>query len=328
MEGTLDKPVTANRMPFSTRIKDWARSRSALLALTGVLVLIVIYTGLQSDVFFTLKNFRNILVQVSVLTVLAGGTTLLMVSGGIDLSIGAMMSLVGVVAGLLMIYGIPLGFVLLTTLLLAMVLGGMNGVLAAWSPSHPFIVTLGVSILFQGLAIGLTDGKPLSGLYDEFVVLSRTNLVFNLPYPVWTAAILLIACGLLLNFSVFGRHLYAIGGNEFATRLAGVQVRWSKILVYAINGVLVGIAALMLSARIASAQPWMGAGYELQAIAAVAVGGTPLAGGRGGVVGTLLGVLLLGVISNSLNLLGISGAYQYVLQGGVIVIAVMTQRSQ
>ncbi len=328
MEHTLKESIAITWASVTMRLKELARSHSALLALTGVLVFIVIFTAFRSDVFFSLKNFRNILVQISVLTVVAAGTTLLMVSGGIDLSVGAMMSLVGVVAGLMMINDIPLGVTLLVTLLFAMILGGLNGILAAWSPSHPFVVTLGVSILFQGIAIGITAGKPLSGLYDEFVVLSRTNLVFNLPYPVWIAATLLIACGLLLSFTVFGRHLYAIGGNELAAQLAGVRVEWTKVIVYAINGVLVGVAALMLSARIASAQPWMGAGYELQAIAAVAVGGTPLAGGRGGVVGTLLGVLLLGVISNSLNLLGISGAYQFVLQGAVIVFAVMAQRSR
>ena len=130
----------------------------------------------------------------------------------------------------------------------------------------------------------------------------------------------------MLRFTVFGRRLYAMGGNELAAMLAGIRVRRTKVVLYALNGAIVGIAAMVLAARISSAQPLMGNGYEIQAIAAVAVGGTPLAGGRGGIAGTLLGVLLLGVISNSLNLLGVSGAFQYVLQGGVIVVAVMSQR--
>lgn len=310
-----------------TRWGAWARAYGAQLALIGVLLVIVVITSLRSDVFFTLNNLRNILIQVSVLTVVASAMTLLMVSGGIDLSVGTMISLVGVVAGLLMRNHTPLGVALLVPILLATVLGAINGTLAAWSPSHPFVVTLGVSILFQGVAIGLTNGLPISNLYQPFLALARTGPA-NLPYPVWIALTVLVGSGLLLYFSVFGRHLYALGGNEQAARLAGVRVRLTKVIAYAISGCLVGIAALMLTARISSAQPLMGIGYELQAIAAVAVGGTPLAGGRGGVLGTLLGVLLLGVISNSLNLLGISGAFQYVLQGLVIVVAVMTQRTQ
>jgi len=323
----MDQTI-GNESKFTNKLKGYARSHSALLALFGVLIIIVIFTSISSDVFFTAKNFRNILIQVSVLAVLAAGTTMLMVSGGIDLSIGAMMSFVGVVAGLMMINGIPLWISILGPLLLAALLGMMNGTLAAWSPSHPFVVTLGVSILFQGLAIGLSDGKPLSGLYQEFVVLSRTDWLFNLTIPVWIAFAILLATGVVLNFMVFGRHLYSLGGNQDAAYLAGVRVKLTKIALYSLNGLLVGLAALMLSARISSAQPWMGTGYELTAIAAVAVGGTPLAGGRGNIVGTLLGVLLLGLISNSLNLLGISGAYQYVLQGLVIVFAVMTQQRQ
>jgi len=329
MDNTVDrKAPAASKVPFNTRMRNEARARSTLIALAGVLILVMIFTGLQSDVFFTLKNFRNILAQVSVLTVVAIGTTLLMVAGLIDLSIGSMFSLVGVVAGLLMVAGYPLWLALLVPLLFAAALGAGNGVLAAWSPSHPFVVTLGMSILFQGVAIGLSDGKPISGLYEQFNTLSRTNLFVGLPVPVWMAMGVALIGAAILNFTVFGRHLYSIGGNEQAARLAGVRVRWTKVAVYSLNGLLVGLAALMLSSRISSAQPWMGQGYELQAIAAVAVGGTPLAGGRGGILGTLLGVLLLGVISNALNLLGISGAFQYILEGLVIVVAVMTQRRQ
>ena len=313
---------------FTLKTKDWARNNRTLLALSLVLVLIVVFTALNSDVFFTWKNFRNILAQTSILAVLAAGTTLLMVAGLIDLSIGTMMSLVGVVAGLLMLSAgsPPLAVIMLVAIALGGFLGMFNGFLAAWSPSHPFVVTLGVMILFRGIAIGLSEGKPLTGLYDNFVSLSRTKVAFDLPIPVWIAFLTLIACAFILNVTVFGRRLYAVGGNPQAARLAGIRVKLLKIIVYTINGLLVGVAALMLSSRIASAQSWMGDGYELQAIAAVAVGGTSLEGGRGGIIGTILGVLLLGVISNSLNILGISGAFQYILQGIVIVVAVMSQR--
>ncbi len=313
---------------FTDRLKDWVRVNRTLFALFLVLLFIVVFTALNSEVFFTLRNFRNILAQTSVLAVIAGGTTMLMVAGLIDLSIGTMMSLVGVVAGLMMLNGsdTPLGIIMLAAVALAGFLGMCNGFLAAWSPSHPFVVTLGVSILFEGIAIGLSGGKPLTGLYDNFVDMSRAKVAFDLPIPVWVAFLTLIFGAFILNVTVFGRRLYAVGGNPQAARLAGVRVRLLKIIVYTMNGILVGMAALMLASRISSAQSWMGTGYEIQAIAAVAVGGTSLEGGRGGIVGTLLGVLLLGVISNSLNILGISGAFQYILQGIVIVVAVMSQR--
>lgn len=312
--------------PTTPSLRAWARQHSALLALAAVLAVIVVITASRSQVFLTLNNFRNILIQVSVLAVVASGMTLLMVAGLIDLSVGTMMSLIGVIAALMMRQQFDLSLVILLPILLACALGASNGVLASYSPSHPFVVTLGVMIFYQGIALALTGGLPVSNLYESFVVLARTGPL-GLPLPIWIAGTILLISGLVLQFSVFGRHLYALGGNEQAARLTGLRVRGIKIAVYALCGLLVGIASLMLTARISSGQPLMGNGYELQAIAAVAVGGTPLAGGRGSIVGTLLGVLLLGVISNSLNLLGISGAFQYVLQGIVIVVAVMSQRS-
>lgn len=326
MTESLQTSAAAPKFAWSALLKTWVREHSALLALTAVLVVIVVITTMRSEVFFTLNNFRNILIQVSVLAVVAAGLTLLMVAGLIDLSVGTMMSLIGVIAALMMRQEFDLPLVLVLPILLAGALGAMNGLLAAYSPSHPFIVTLGVMILFQGIALAITGGLPVSNLYEDFVILARTGPL-NLPLPIWIAGAILVLCGLVLQFSVFGRHLYALGGNEQAARLTGLRVRAIKIGVYALCGLLVGIAGLMLTARISSGQPLMGIGYELQAIAAVAVGGTPLAGGRGSIVGTLLGVLLLGVISNSLNLLGISGAFQYILQAVVIIVAVMSQRS-
>jgi ribose/xylose/arabinose/galactoside ABC-type transport system permease subunit len=306
-------------------IRGRLREHAALVALGLVLLIVSVFTATQSDVFLTVGNLRNILLQSSVLAIVACGMTLLMVSGGIDLSVGSLMSLAAVVAALLMREAIPVPIALLVGIAVAAVFGAINGTLAAWSPSHPFVVTLGMMILIQGIAISLTNGLPISGLDEGFVQLGIGRFL-EIPVPILIAAGVAVLCAALLRFTVFGRRLYAMGGNELAAMLAGVRVRRTKVLLYALNGAVVGIAAMVLAARISSAQPLMGTGYELQAIAAVAVGGTPLAGGRGGIVGTLLGVLLLGVISNSLNLLGVSGAFQYVLQGGVIVAAVMSQR--
>lgn len=317
----------AMRPTASRRLRNWARPHSALLALTAVLLVLCVITASRSDVFLTVDNLRNVFLQVSVLSIAAAGTTMLMVAGGIDLSIGAAMSLVAVSAATFMQTGMGLLPALGLAALIGMGIGAVNGSLAAYSTNHPFIITLGMAIVLQGLAIAVTGGSPISSI-DQALVDFGAGRFLGIPMPVWTAIAVLVLVALVLRFTVFGRRLYALGGSEQATRLAGVPVRRLKVILYAANGLIVAIAAIVLMSRIASAQPLMGNGYELQAIAAVAVGGTPLAGGRGGIAGTILGVLLLGVISNSLNLLGVSGAYQYVFQGLVIVVAVMSQRSR
>lgn len=319
--------VVATTEPSGRWLLARLRPHAALLALVGVLVVLSTVTATRSDVFLTWNNLRNVLLQVSVLAILAAGTSLLMVSGGIDLSIGTAMSLIAVVTATLMVDGTSLPAALAVAAGLGMAIGAVNGTLAANSPTHPFIITLGVSIVLQGIAISVTGGKPISAIEPALLTLGAGRWA-GLPYPVWIATAVLVVTAIILRLTVFGRRLYALGGNETATRLAGVRVGRVKIVLYALNGLFVAIASVVLMSRIASAQPLMGNGYELQAIAAVAVGGTPLAGGRGGIAGTVLGVLLIGVISNSLNLLGVSGAFQYVLQGAVIVIAVMSQRSR
>lgn len=324
----MSADVSQERLPRSriaAGVGPWARDHAALVGLGAVLLVIAAFTATQSEVFLTVGNLRNVVLQSSVLAIVSTAMTMLMVAGGIDLSAGSVMSLTAVVTATLSVGGVPLPVALAAGLLLATLLGAANGTLAAWSPSHPFIVTLGTAILIQGLAIQVTDGLPISNLDPQFVAFGAGSLA-GIPNPVWVAAGVLAACAALMRFTVFGRRLYALGGNERAAVLAGIRVRPAKVALYAIAGLVFGIAGLVLSSRIASAQALMGNGYELQAIAAVAVGGTPLAGGRGGLLGTLLGVLLLGVISNSLNLLGVSGAIQYVLQGAVIVAAVMSQR--
>lgn len=303
----------------------WARANSTMVALLAVLLVLVIVTASLSDVFLTIGNLRNVLLQVSVLAIVASAMTLLMVSGGIDLSVGSQIGVVAVAIALLGTAGVALPIALAIGVVIGAVLGALNGVLAAWSRAHPFIVTLGMSVLLQGAALAMSGGIPISNIDPELLPVGAGQLA-GIPYPVVIAALVMISAGLVLRFTIFGRTLYAIGGSELASHLAGVAVKRTKIVLYGISGVIVAIASIVLMSRIASAQPLMGAGYELQAIAAVAIGGTPLAGGRGSIVGTLLGVVLLGVISNSLNLLNVSSFYQYVLQGAVIVVAVMAQR--
>jgi ribose/xylose/arabinose/galactoside ABC-type transport system permease subunit len=294
------------------------------IALTAVILLLVAITATQSPVFLTPRNFINVASQVAVLGVLASGTTLLMVSRGMDLSIGSSLSLSGMVLAFVMLEGAPIWLGVAACLGTAAATGAVNGILASYSPVHPFVITLGVLTLLQGLAL-LVSQTPLYGLPQGFVAWGSSKF-FGVPVSVIIFALVACFCHIVLRATKLGRWLYAIGGSESAAYLAGVRIRPVKIGIYALNGLLVGIGAILLVSQIASAGATMGSGQELSAIAAVAVGGTTLAGGKGDMIGTLLGVTLLGLISNALNLMSISPNWQYVLQGLVIVAAVMAQR--
>jgi len=306
-------------------LRTTLRVHQAKVALLVVIGVVVAIAASASDVFFTWQNFENVLVQVSIVGILACATTMLMVAGGIDLSIGSSVSLSGMAAGYLMTHGWAIGAALLASIGLAALVGAVVGLLAAHSSSHPFILTLGMLTLLQGLALLISD-VPISDVPESFLNLVDRD-VLGIPLIVVAFLVCAVVVHVILTTTTFGRWLYAIGGSESAARLAGIRVRLVKVALYGLNGVFVGVAAGLMVGQLVSAAPSMGAGLELSAIAAVAVGGTPLAGGRGGIPGTLLGVLLLGLIANALNLLSISGNLQYVVQGAVIIVAVMAQRS-
>jgi ribose/xylose/arabinose/galactoside ABC-type transport system permease subunit len=271
-----------------------------------------------------LGNLENILVQISTVGILAMGTTLLMVSGGIDLSIGSGVALSGIVMATLMSHRWSSFTAVATAIVMSVVISSITGLLAAKSTSHPFVLTLGMMTLLQGLAL-LVSIAPVTNIPNSFIGVASMKWL-GIPLLVWVFACTAVAAHLLLRYTTLGRWLYAIGSSESAARLSGIRIHVVKVIVYALSGLLVGVAATLLTAQLSSAQPQMGAGLELAAIAAVAVGGTPLSGGRGDVLGTLLGVLLIGLIGNALNLLSINSSWQYFLQGVVIITAVMAQR--
>ena len=283
------------------------------VALATVILLLIVVTATQSPVFLTVQNFINVASQVAVLGVLASGTTLLMVSRGMDLSIGSTVSFSGMVLASVMLQGAPVWLAIIACLALAGFVGAINGTLASFSPIHPFVITLGILTLLQGAAL-LVSQTPLYGLPSSFVEWGTSKL-FGLPMEVVVFIVVAIFTQIVLRGTKLGRWLYAIGGSEPAAHLAGIRIRLVKIFTYTLNGLLVGVAAILLVSQIASADATMGAGHELAAIAAVAVGGTTLAGGKGDMIGTLLGVILLGLISNALNLMSISPNWKYVLQG-------------
>jgi ribose/xylose/arabinose/galactoside ABC-type transport system permease subunit len=294
------------------------------LALVAVILILCIITAAGSSVFLTWQNWQNILQQISFVGILACGTTLLMVSGGIDLSIGSNVSFTGVLMGdLIVTHHFGLTPAISIGLLVATGIGLVNGVLVSHSQAHPFILTLGMLTLLQGAALMIST-EPISGFPLSFL-----NFAFEkplgIPVLVYFFAFFALFSHLLLSQTIIGRYLYAIGGSETAAILAGVRVRTVKIGLYALMGFMVGVTSVLLISTLSASEALAGQGMELSAIAAVAVGGTPLQGGRGDLLGTVLGVLLIGLIGNALNLLSIDSNLQQVLVGAIIVVAVMAQ---
>ena len=287
-----------------------------------VLLLLIIILGVSSPVFLSGRNIRNILQQVSTLGILSMGMTILMISGGIDLSVGSSISVVAVVVGKLLKAGVPVGYPIVIGLLIGCFIGLINGLLAAHTRAHPFILTLGTMTLLQGVAIIVTEGYPITDLGEKFEFIGGA-MIGKIPFIVILFFAVMLICFFVLKYTRLGRKAYAIGGNEYTTYLAGIKVKLHKIIFYITCGFLTGLASLVLSSRISSAIPTMGAGFELQSIGAVVIGGTPLVGGRGSVWGTLTGVLLLGIIANGLNLLHVEASWQYVVTGFVIIVAVI-----
>ncbi len=289
--------------------------------LVGLLLLCVIL-WILTPYFLTVSNLINVMQQTSINAIIAVGMTYVIISAGIDLSVGSILAFSGVVLASGLQAGLPMPVAILAGLLVGTLCGLVNGLLITLGKLPPFIATLGMMSVARGAALVYTQGRPISGFEPGFRFLA-TGEVFHIPIPV----ILMIGIYLIAHFvlkrSKFGRYTYAIGGNEEATMLSGVNVTFHKSLVYAFSGLMSGVAAVILTARLNSAQPIAGIMYELDAIAATVIGGTSLMGGEGTLIGTLIGALIMGVLRNGLNLLGVSSFLQQIVIGSVIIIAVL-----
>ncbi|GLV48892.1 hypothetical protein TJA_19950 [Thermus sp. LT1-2-5] len=306
----------------------WARLRLELFSRYGLfwaLGLLILALSLLSPYFLTPSNLLNILRQVSVNAILALGMTVVILKAGIDLSVGSLLALAGAVAAGFALSGYPPALAMGMGVGLAVILGALQGLLVAYAGLPPFIVTLAGLTAFRGLTLVYTDGRPLTGLPDPFLFLGNGTLL-GIPVPVLVMLLFLFLTHVLLRYTAWGRYLYAIGGNEEAARLSGVPVARIKVFAYAYSGLAAGLAALVLTGRLNSAQPTAGTGFELDAIAAAVVGGTSLAGGRGTAWGTFLGALIIGVLNNGMNLLNVSAFYQLIAKGVVIVLALLVDR--
>jgi ribose transport system permease protein len=304
--------------------KSTLRKLGPLLAL----VLVCIVLAAMSPDFRTVGNLLDVMRQVSINAVISFGMTLTILLGGIDLSVGSILAVSSVLAAILMKGGHGAILAAGVGVVAGAAMGSLNGVVIAKGKVAPFIATLGTMTLLRGVALVLSNGSPISDFSSRiFSMLGGGYLMHLVPLPVIWMLIAFAFFWFLLSKTVFGRHVYATGGNTEAARLSGVNTDRIQMLVYTLSGAMAAAAGVILTSRLDSAQPTAGAGYELDAITAVVLGGTSLSGGRGWIFGTLVGALLIGVLNNGLNLMDVSAFYQQIVKGVVILLAVLLDRA-
>lgn len=287
----------------------------------GLLGLCILFSVL-SPYFFTTSNLLNVAQQSAIIAVISVGMTFVIITAGIDLSVGSVLAFSGVVMASVLQAGLPVPIGILVGLIVGFGCGLVNGLLVTYGSIPPFIATLGMMSIARGGALWYTDGRPISGFDDSFRFLA-TGEVFHIPIPVIIMLLVYAIAHFVLTRTKMGRYTYAIGGNEKAAILSGINIKLYLNIIYGIAGLLSALAAVMLTARLNSAQPIAGMMYELDAIAATVIGGTSLFGGKGTVIGTLIGALIIGVLRNGLNLLGVSSFIQQIVIGSVIIGAIL-----
>ncbi|MCL1146998.1 ribose ABC transporter permease [Shewanella marinintestina] len=322
----MSQSITAK--PFYKRInKAWLIENKSLIALFSLIFVV----SLLNPNFLTLDNLLNILRQTSINAIIAVGMTIVILTAGIDLSVGSVLALSGAIVATLIGMDVPVVVALPVALIAGAALGAISGIIVAKGKVQAFIATLVTMTLLRGVTMVYTDGRPVptgfTDTADSFTWLG-TGYVLGIPVPVWLMAIVFIGAWYLLNHTRFGRYIYAVGGNESAARLSGIAVDKVKIAAYAICGSMAALAGIIVTARLSSAQPTAGMGYELDAIAAVVLGGTSLMGGKGRIMGTLIGALIIGFLNNALNLLDVSSYYQMIAKASVILLAVLIDTKQ
>lgn len=301
-------------------IKELLKSPE-MLTFIAFLILCISFS-FAADEFLSMTNMSNLIRQISINGILAVGMTFVILTGGIDLSVGPVMALTGtVMAGMMINQGLPPVVAVLIGVILGALIGLISGSLTAYARIPGIISTLAMMEIARGSALLYTGGYPLSGLPSSFSFIGQ-GYVLGIPMPAIIMIIVFIIAYIILNHLPYGRYIYAIGGNQEAVRLSGIKVKRIKASVYVISGITASIAGIIMTSRLSSGQPMAGEGYELDAIAATVLGGTAISGGRGHIFGTFLGAFLLGVLSNGLNLLGVSPYAQRVLKGAIIIAAI------
>ncbi|UCE00554.1 MAG: ABC transporter permease [Chloroflexota bacterium] len=312
--------TNSNNAGFIAGIKRLASFREFVLLL--VIIAFTIVMALASPIFITRLNIEAIILALSVEATIAVGMVILLISGGLDLSVGSTLAFIGVVAGLALTAGINSPMSIIIGLIAALSVGLLNGLLVAKLKINPFITTLGTMITIRGLLLILAEGRAVLNLPKSFTVIGQGRL-FGIQYPIFVLLFLVIGGDLLLRNSRFFRQSYYIGGNENAARLSGINVDLVKIFNYCLVAMLAGVAGMMITARFGSSSLTVGSGIELRVITACIIGGASLSGGEGSVLGAFLGALFMGMLANALNLLGVDVYYQSFVTGLILILAVV-----
>lgn len=294
---------------------------SIFLVLAGMMLIF----SISSPYFFRTNNLLTVALQSSIIAIVAIGQTLVLITGGIDLSLGSVIGFSGMISSFLMVRGVPIPVAALAGIITGVFVGLSNGALVVYGKLPPFVVTLGSMSIVRGLSLLLTNGIPVSGIPQSFAVMGNGNFL-GMPIPVWIMLALTMFFHYLLTKTPLGLYIYASGSNIQAAKLSGINTNKTILLVYTFSGFLAAIAGLIFTSRVLSGQPTAGTGYELYAVASSVIGGTSLSGGEGIVSGTLIGALIIGVLRNGLNLMGVSAFLQEVLIGVVIIVAVFLDR--
>lgn len=304
------------------KLNDFISENKSLI---GLIILMAAVSFANAN-FLGIDNMLNILRQTSINAVIAMGMTFVILTAGIDLAVGSILAFAGAICASLIGMDTPLIIALIATIMVGAGLGATSGVIISYFNVQPFIATLVGMTMIRGATLVYTQGRPISTGYfkvAESFYQFGGGYMFGIPNPVILMVVIFALCWFVLSQTRFGRYVYAIGGNENVARLSGINVKKVKILVYALSGALAALAGIILTARLESAQPTAGLGYELDAIAAVVLGGTSLAGGKGRIFGTIIGALIIGVLNNALNIMDVSSYYQMIAKGAVILLAVV-----
>ena len=318
-----EKVATKGDSNFLSQIlKDIVKFLKENMGILIGFVVLCILMSFISPVFLTEKNIMNVLRQISTNLYLALAMTMIIILGGIDLSVGSIIGLSGVVTvGLIATNHLPVPAAVIIGILVGVLVGGFNGLVVAKTAIPPFIVTLATMNIARGAAYIYTGGQPIRVMSDDFNNIG-SGYLGNIPLPVVYLVVILIACVLIMNKTKLGRYIYAVGGNREAARFSGIKIKWVLFFPYILSGLMAAIAGVVLASRMFSGQPTSGTGAEMDAIAAVVLGGTSMSGGSGKMGGTVIGALVIGVLGNGLNLINVNSFWQLIVKGVVILIAV------
>jgi ribose transport system permease protein len=293
-------------------------------SLIGLILLCAVISCITPR-FLSVTNILNVFTQVSVNAIIAVGMCFVILTGGIDLSVGSTLAITGAIAATLAQKNVNVFVILIAVLIIGSLIGWINGITVAKGKIQAFIVTLATMTGFRGVTYVYTNGTPISGLGPNFTVIGNGTLV-GVPLPVIIIVLVVLIAWYVLSQTRYGRYVYAVGGNEDSARLSGINTDRIKSLVYVLCGATAALSAVVVTSRIGSASPNAGTGFELDAIAAVVLGGTSLSGGEGSVIGTIIGAMIIGVLNNGLNLMNVSPFYQLIVKGFVILLAVMLDK--